>query len=63
MEARPDHKASFDASRGFLEVNDVLPNLAIKALMDLYPSKYAIARDQGDKRKRWLLEVPKIVKI
>jgi len=48
MEARSDHKASFDALRGFLEVSDVLLNLIIKVLMNLSPSKHLTWFDRFD---------------
>lgn len=60
MEARPDHKASYDALRGFLDVSDVLLHRTIKALMVLYPGKYGITKDKEDKRKKWFIMVPKI---
>ena len=60
MLSRSDHKASFEALRGFLEVNAVLLNLAIAALMKDAPGQYAIVKDRSDKRKRFLAVIPKI---
>jgi hypothetical protein len=60
MLSRSDHKASFEALRGFLEVNAVLLNLAIATLMKDAPGQYAIVKDRSDKRKRFLAVIPKI---
>lgn len=59
MENRPDHKASFEALRGFLQVNDVLLNAAIDLLMKSYPGKFMKVHDAHDKRKRFLAEIVK----
>jgi uncharacterized protein YoxC len=60
MEGRPDHKASYEALKGFLTINDVLLNFSIAALKTEFPDKYVVARDKADHRKKWLREVPKI---
>jgi len=60
LASRPDHKASFEALRGFLEVNAILLNLAIAALMKDAPGQYMIIKDKLDKRKRFLAVIPKI---
>ena len=60
LASRPDHRASFEALRGFLEVNAVLLNLAIAALMKDAPGQYMIVKDKLDKRKRFLAVIPKI---
>ena len=60
MDARPDHKASYEALKGFLGINDVLLNAAIAALMRAQPGKYARQKDHADKRKRVLAVIPKI---
>lgn len=59
MENRPDHKASFESLRGFLQVNDVLLNAAIDILMKSYPGKFMKTKDGHDKRKRFLAEIVK----
>lgn len=61
MDARPDHKASYEALKGFLEVNDVLLNQTIAALMKDQLGKYARSKDEHDKRKRWLVRIPEMV--
>jgi ElaB/YqjD/DUF883 family membrane-anchored ribosome-binding protein len=60
MEGRPDHKASYEALKGFLLVNDVLLNFALAALKKECPDKYVMIKDKLDRRKKWLMEVPKI---
>jgi hypothetical protein len=61
MEGRPDHKASYEALKGFLVINDVLLNFSIASLKNDYPDKYITIKDKKDHRKRWLLEVQKIL--
>lgn len=61
MEGRPDHKASYEALKGFLVINDVLLNFSIASLKNDYPDKYITIKDRKDHRKRWLLEVQKIL--
>ena len=60
MDARPDHKASYEALKGFLGINDVLLNSAIAALKKEHPGKYGTIKDAADKRKRILAVIPKI---
>jgi len=60
MDARQDHKASYEALKGFLEIDDVKLNLAIAALMKEHPGKYARQKDKADGRKKWLAVIPKI---
>lgn len=60
MDARPDHKASYEALKGFLGINDVLLNSAIAALKKEHPGKYGTSKDSTDKRKRILAVIPKI---
>ena len=60
MAARPDHKASYEALKGFLGVNDVLLNTAIAALKKEHPGRYCTVKDAADKRKRSLAVIPKI---
>ncbi len=60
MAARPDHKASYEALKGFLEIDDVKLNLAVAALMKGHPGKYARQKDKNDGRKKWLTIIPKI---
>jgi hypothetical protein len=60
MDARPDHKASYEALKGFLEIDDVKLNLSIAALMKEHPGKYARQKDKIDGRKKWLAIIPKI---
>jgi hypothetical protein len=59
LEARPDHKASFETLKGHLGVDKDLLHQAIKTLMDSHPGRYGIARAPGDKRKRTLIMLPK----
>jgi hypothetical protein len=60
MDARPDHKASYETLKGFLNIDDVKLNLAITALMKDHPNKYIRQKDKADGRKRWLTLIPKI---
>lgn len=60
MEARQDHKASFEQIRGFLEITARKLNPTIRCLMDAHPAKYSIRADQRDTRKNWLYINPKI---
>ncbi len=52
--ARPDHKATFETLKGYLGVDKVLLNQAIKTLMRDSRGRYGIIRAPGDKRKRCL---------
>lgn len=61
MDGRLDHKASYEALKGFLKISDGASlSRAIKALGTESPGKYATHKDKTDKRKKWLIEVPKI---
>ena len=60
LHARQDHKASFETLKGHLKLNDSQLSQAITALGKLYPGKYRRIKEQSDKRKRWLQEVPKV---
>ncbi|MGD0951410.1 MAG: hypothetical protein ABR985_03295 [Methanotrichaceae archaeon] len=59
LEARPDHKASFETLKGHLGVDKDLLHQAIKTLMISCPGRYGITRTPGDKRKRTLVMLPK----
>ena len=61
LASRPDHKASYETLKGFLEIDDVKLNLGIAALMRGHPGEYARQNDKVDGRKRWLVLIPKIV--
>jgi hypothetical protein len=61
LASRPDHKASYETLKGFLEIDDVKLNLGIAALMREHPGEYARQNDKVDGRKRWLVLIPKIV--
>ena len=63
LAARPDHKAAFETLRGYLGVNNVLLNQAIKTLMSDQPGRYITTKAEGDGRRRTLILLPrKIVK-
>ena len=53
LEARPDHKATFETLKGHLGVDNDLLGMAIRSL--LLSGKYAIIKTPGDKRKRTLV--------
>ena len=55
----PNRSASFEVLRGHLGVNSVLLNGAIKVLMEDQPGIYAIGSSRKDKRKRYLVLLPK----
>jgi sugar-specific transcriptional regulator TrmB len=59
LQARPDHKASFETLKGHLGVDKARLNEAIKTLMNASPGRYGITRTPGDKRKRCLVMLPK----
>jgi len=59
LEARPDHKATFETLKGHLGVNKDRLLEAVKTLMDTSPGRYGIIRTPGDKRKRTLIMLPK----
>jgi len=55
LQARPDHKATYETLKGYLGVKNDLLNDAINALVTKNPGKYGITKDPGDKRKRSLV--------
>ena len=62
MATRPDHKASYEALKGFLGIDSALLNLAIAALMKANPGKYMRTKDtaRGRGRNKWLVAVPQM---
>ncbi len=59
MEARPDHKASFETLRGYLNVDKARLNETIKTLLKQHPGRFNIVHAPDDKRKRVLIMCPK----
>jgi hypothetical protein len=60
LEARPDHKATFETLKGHLQVNNARLNEAIKTLMSTSERSYSVQREKtGDKRKRILIMLPR----
>jgi predicted RNase H-like nuclease (RuvC/YqgF family) len=59
LEARPDHKATFETLKGHLGIGNDLLNKSIKTLIKFYPGKYGIVHAPGDKRKRTIMLLPK----
>jgi len=60
LAARPDHKATFETLKGYLGVDNVRLNDAIKTLMSTSKQTYAIQKAKtGDKRKKILVLLPK----
>jgi hypothetical protein len=59
LEARPDHKATFETLKGHLGIDKDLLHQSIKNLMISSPGRYGIVRTPGDKRKRTLVMLPK----
>jgi hypothetical protein len=58
--SRPDHKASFETLKGYLQVDNVRLNEAIKILMATSDHSYSIQKEKaGDKRKRVLIMLPR----
>jgi len=55
LEARPDHRATYETLKGHLGVKNDLLNDVINVLMAETPGKYSIVKDPGDKRKRSLV--------
>ena len=56
LQARPDHKASFETLKGHLQVNNARLNEAIKILVATSGHSYSIQKEKtGDKRKRILV--------
>ena len=59
LEARPDHRATFESLKGHLGVDKNRLKEAIRMLMDSSPGRYGVTRTLGDKRKRVLVMLPK----
>ncbi len=60
LAARPDHKATFETLKGYLQLDNVRLNEAITTLMEAHPGSYSIQKAQtGDKRKKILIMLPK----
>jgi hypothetical protein len=57
LQARPDHKATFETLKGHLGIDNDLLGITIRYL--LTSGKYAIIKTPGDKRKRTLVMLPK----
>jgi regulator of replication initiation timing len=57
LASMPSHKATFETLKGYLGIDKVLLNQAVKALMASSPGKYGITRTPGDKRKRTLVKI------
>ena len=58
--ARPDHKATFETLKGYLQLNNVRLNEAITTLIEAHPGSYSIQKAKtGDKRKKILVLLPK----
>ena len=60
LQARPDHKATFETLKGHLGIERHLLKQGVKTLMAREPGRYAVVRTPGgDKRKRTLVMLPK----
>ena len=60
LAARPDHKATFETLKGYLQLDNVRLNEAITTLMSTHPGRYSIQKaTTGDKRKKILIMLPK----
>jgi hypothetical protein len=60
LSSRPDHKASFETLKGYLQIDNVRLNEAIKILVATSDCSYSIQREKvGDKRKRVLVMLPR----
>ena len=60
LAARPDHKATFETLKGYLQLDNVRLNEAITTLMSTHPGRYSIQKAKtGDKRKKILIMLPK----
>ena len=60
LAARPDHKATFETLKGYLQIDNVRLNEAITTLMRAHPGSYSIQKARtGDKRKKILIMLPK----
>ena len=57
LQARPDHRATFETLKGHLGIDNDLLGIAIRSLL---PSgRYAIIKTPGDNRKRTLVMLPR----
>ena len=60
LAARPDHKATFETLKGYLQLDNVRLNEAITTLMSTHPGRYSIQKaTTGDKRKKILIMLQK----
>ncbi|MFZ3112399.1 hypothetical protein [Methanothrix sp.] len=60
LAARPDHKATFETLKGYLQLDNVRLSEAITTLVSTHPGRYSIQKAQtGDKRKKILIMLPK----
>lgn len=59
LQARPDHRATFETLKGCLGVDKNRLKEAIRTLMESSPGRYGITRAPGDKRKRTLVMLPR----
>ena len=60
LAARPDHRAAFETLKGYLQLDNVRLNEAIKTLLSTHPGRYSIQKAKtGDKRKKILIMLPK----
>ena len=60
LQARQDHKATFETLKGHLGIDKHLLKQCVKTLMTREPGRYAIVRTPGaDKRKRTLVMLPR----
>ena len=60
LSSRPDHKATFETLKGYLQIDNVRLNEAITTLMSAHPGSYSIQKARtGDKRKKILILLPK----
>ncbi len=58
--SRPDHRATFETLKGFLQVDNVRLSETIKILMASTPGRYSIQKARtGDKRKKILVLLPR----
>lgn len=60
LQARPDHKATFETLRGHLGVNKVLLSQSVKALIASSPGRYTIIKARGNRRVLVMLSGVKI---
>jgi hypothetical protein len=59
MKEQPEHRASFESLKGYLGIDNVRLNEVIKYLMTLTPGRFGVQRAKGDKRKKYLILLPK----